>query len=93
MSLQKSRYESQSTVNSFNLYIDSGKAAIIGDGRSTGDNYLIHLGDNSIEAEDGEIIRMSLVNFNMFNNIYGVNANNCKFRVTTDRTSQVGGGI
>jgi|TARA_A100001015_G_scaffold315516_1_gene427520 hypothetical protein len=93
MSLQKSRYESQSIVNSFNLFIDSGKAAIVGDGRSTGDNYLVHLGDNSIEAEDGEIIRLSLVNFNMFNNIFGVNLNNCKFRVTTDRTAQPGGGI
>ncbi len=92
MSLQKSRYESQSIVNSFNLFVDSGKAAIVGDGRSTGDNYLVHLGDNSIEAEDGEIIRMSLVNFNMFNNIYGVNLNNCKFRVTTDRTGS-GGSI
>jgi hypothetical protein len=35
-------------------------------------------------AEDGEIIRLSLVNFNMFNNIYMVNLNNCKFRVTTN---------
>lgn len=93
MSLQKSRYESQSIVNSFNLFIDTGKAAIIGDGRSTGDNYLVHLGDNGIEAMDGEIIRMSLVNFNMFNNIYGVNLNNCKFRITTDRTASLGGNI
>ena len=84
MSLQKSRYESQNIVNSYNLFIDSGKAAIVGDGQSTGDNYLVHLGDNAIMAEDGEIIRMSLVNFNMFNNIYMVNLNNCKFRVTTE---------
>lgn len=84
MSLQKSRYESQSIVNSYNLFIDSGKAAVVGDGQSTGDNYLVHLGDNAIMAEDGEIIRMSLVNFNMFNNIYMVNLNNCKFRVTSD---------
>lgn len=84
MSLQKSRYESQNIVNSYNLFIDSGKAAVVGDGQSTGDNYLVHLGDNAIMAEDGEIIRMSLVNFNMFNNIYMVNLNNCKFRVTTE---------
>lgn len=84
MSLQKSRYESQNIVNSYNLFIDSGKAAVVGDGQSTGDNYLVHLGDNAIMAEDGEIIRLSLVNFNMFNNVYMVNLNNCKFRVTTN---------
>jgi len=89
MSLQKSRYESQNIVNSYNLFIDSGKAAVVGDGQSTGDNYLVHLGDNAIMAEDGEIIRLSLVNFNMFNNIYMVNLNNCKFRVT----SEIGGTI
>jgi len=89
MSLQKSRYESQNIVNSYNLFIDSGKAAVVGDGQSTGDNYLVHLGDNAIMAEDGEIIRLSLVNFNMFNNIYMVNLNNCKFRVTSD----IGGTI
>lgn len=89
MSLQKSRYESQNIVNSFNLFVDTQKAAVIGDGQSTGDNYLIHLGDNAFSAQDGEIVRISLVNFNMFNNIYGVNINNCKFRVTT----QVGATI
>ena len=31
MSLQKSRYESQNIVNSYNLFIDSGKAAVVGD--------------------------------------------------------------
>jgi len=92
MSLQTSRYESQNIVNSFNLFIDSGKAAIVGDGQNTGDNYLVHLGSNAIQCSDGEIIRLSLVNFNMFNNIYNVNLNNCKFRVTTNRTS-VGGNI
>lgn len=90
MSLQRSRYESQSIVNSFNLFVDTQKAAVIGDGRSTGDNYLLHLGSNAIEAQDGEIIRLSLVNFNMFNNIYGVNLTNCKFRLTTDRTARSG---
>lgn len=95
MSVQKSRYESQNIVNSFNIFIDSAKAAIVGDGQSTGDNYLVHLGENGFAAEDGEIIRMSLVNFNMFNNIYGVNINNSKFRVTTisDTTGGVQSGI
>ncbi len=89
MSLHKSRYESQNVVNTYNLFIDSGKSSVIGDGASTGDNYLVHLGDNAITADDGEIIRLSLVNFNMFNNIYMVNNNNCKFRVTSDIGSTI----
>jgi len=87
MSLTKSRYESQNLVNSFNLFIDSSKSSIVGDARSRGDDYHLHLGDKSIQCEDGEIIRLSLVNFNMFNNIYNVNETNCKFRLTTNGNS------
>ncbi len=83
-SLQTSRYQSQQIVNSFNLFIDSGKADIVGDGRSKGDDYQLHLAEHSVAAEDGEIIRLSLVNFEMFNNVYMVNLNNCKFRLTTN---------
>ena len=89
MSLQHSRYQGQNVVNAYNFFIDTAKAAVIGDGRSTGDNYMVHLGDNAISAGDGEIIRLSLVNFNMFNNIYNVNLNNDKFRVTTIKGADV----
>jgi hypothetical protein len=65
MSLHRSRYESQNVVNTYNLFIDSGKSSVIGDGASTGDNYLVHLGDNAITADDGEIIRLSLVNLEL----------------------------
>jgi len=87
MSLTKSRYESQNLVNNFNLFIDSSKSNIVGDARSRGDDYHLHLGDKAIQCEDGEIIRLSLVNFNMFNNIYNVNETNCKFRLTTNAQS------
>ena len=81
MSLQTSRFESQQIVNSFNLFIDTEKTSLLGHGNNTGDQCNIHFEGNSIEAGDGEIIRISLTNFTMFNNIYNVNVNNSKFRV------------
>ena len=50
MSLQTSRYESQNVVNAFNIFVDTGKANIIGDGQSTGDNYLVHLASGDPSA-------------------------------------------
>ena len=81
MSLQTSRFESQQVVNSFNLFVDTEKTSLLGHGNNKGDECNIHLEGNSIEAGDGEIIRLSLTSFTMFNNIYNVNVNNSKFRV------------
>ena len=81
MSLQTARFEGQQVVNNFNIFVDTEKTNLVGHGSSKGDDTLIHLEGNSIEAGDGEIIRLSLTNFTMFNNIYGVNVNNSKFRV------------
>jgi hypothetical protein len=81
MSLQRSRFESQQIVNSFNLFIDSEKASIVGDRQSEGDDVHIHFEGNTIEAGDGENIRLSLLNFTMFNNTYMININNSRFNV------------
>jgi len=81
MSLQRSRYEGQQTVNSFNLFLDTEKASIVGDKQSEGDDAHIHFAGQTIEAGDGEFIRLSLLNFTMFNNIYMININNSRFNV------------
>ena len=81
MSLQRSRFEGQQVVNSFNLFIDSEKSSITGDRQSEGDDVHIHFEGQTIEAGDGENIRLSLLNFTMFNNTYMININNSRFNV------------
>ena len=81
MSLQRSRFEGQQVVNSFNLFIDSEKSSITGDRQSEGDDVHIHFEGQTIEAADGENIRLSLLNFTMFNNTYMININNSRFNV------------
>ena len=81
MSLQRSRFEAQQVVNSFNIFVDSEKSTLVGDKQSEGDDVHIHFEGQTIEAGDGENIRLSLLNFTMFNNTYMVNINNSRFNV------------
>ena len=81
MSLQRSRFEGQQIVNSFNIFVDSEKSSLVGDKQSEGDDVHIHFEGQTIEAGDGENIRLSLLNFTMFNNTYMVNINNSRFNV------------
>lgn len=81
MASQHSRYEEQQIVNSFNFFLDSEKASLSGARDGKGDNVNIHLGSNNIVAADGEYIRISLLNFTMFNNTYMINNNNNLFRI------------
>jgi hypothetical protein len=81
MSIHSSRFESQDVVNSFNIFLDSEKATLVGDTQSHGDHVKLHFEGNSIEANDGEIIRLSLLNFTMYNNVYHINANNNKVKI------------
>lgn len=73
------RFSDQQVVNSFNLFIDTEKSSVIGDSASRGDDVKIHLEGSSIIANDGEMIRMTLTNFEMFNNLYNVDENNSRF--------------
>ena len=73
MSLQTSRFHGQEIVNSFNIFVDSEKASLVGDRQSKGDDIQIHFAGQSIVGNDGENIRLSLLNFTMFNNTYMVN--------------------
>jgi hypothetical protein len=81
MSLQRSRFHGQEIVNSFNIFVDSEKSSLVGDQQSEGDDVHIHFEGQTIEAGDGENIRLSLLNFTMFNNTYMVNINNSRFNV------------
>jgi hypothetical protein len=85
MSLQTARFEGEQIVNSFNLFVDSEKTNLLAHGNNKGDALDIHLEGNSIEAYDGEIIRLSLTDFTMFNNVYNVNINNSKFRFSATK--------
>lgn len=86
-SLHKSSYHKSDIVNSFNIFVDTDR---INEKHSSdkGDSLNIHLEGQAIEARDGEIIRISLVNFTMFNNLYMVDNNNNQYHVI----SKVGAG-
>jgi hypothetical protein len=84
MSLASSRYESQQIVNTFNLFVDSEQSSVYGHGHSTGDDVHIHMEGNSVEAQDGEIIRLTLTNFTMFNNLYHIDNTNRRIRLRTN---------
>lgn len=74
------RFTDQQVVNSFNLFIDTEKSSILGDGNSKGDDVNIHLEGSTIVANDGEMIKLTLTNFEMFNNLYHIDANNSRFQ-------------
>jgi hypothetical protein len=71
-----SRFEGQQIVNSINFFVDTERSSIVGDTQSRGDD--IHNGfeGNTIECKDGEVIRLSLVDFHMPNNQYNIDARN-----------------
>ena len=58
-------------VSSRNLFIDSS-TNISGEG----DNFVLEMSGHTISAGDGQILRLTLVNFNMYNNTYEVNDSN-----------------
>ena len=74
------RFADQQVVNTFNLFLDGDRSSIIGDTSSRGDDVKINLEGSSIIANDGEMIKMTLTNFEMFNNLYHVDENNSRFQ-------------
>ena len=76
------RFANQEVVNTFNLFIDTEKASIVGDANSRGDDVNIQFEGSTIVANDGELIRLTLTNFNMYNNFYHVDRFNSEFRVS-----------
>jgi hypothetical protein len=73
---QTSRFEGQQIVNSINFFVDSERSSIVGDTQSKGDDINLGFEGNTIECKDGEVIRLSLVDFHMPNNQYNIDARN-----------------
>lgn len=69
-------------VSSRNLFIDSSTSV-----EGEGDSFTLHLGGHSIAAGDGQILRLSLVNFSMANNLYTVNDSNNRIEARTTFSS------
>ena len=82
MSIQQSRYEGQQVINAFNLFVDSEKGQVFGDPNNKGDDTHLHFENLGIEAGDGELIRLTLIDFTMMNNLYDVDHNNRRFTIT-----------
>ena len=71
-----SRFEGQQIVNSINFFVDTERSSIVGDTQSKGDDVHYGFEGNTIECKDGEVIRLSLVDFHMPNNQYNIDARN-----------------
>lgn len=70
------RFEGQEVTNAFNLYIDSERPNIVGDKQSRGDNVHYNFEGQTVECRDGEVMKISLVDFYMPNNFYNVELKN-----------------
>ena len=71
-----SRFEGQQVVNSINFFVDTERASIVSDTQSRGDDVHYSFEGNTVECKDGEVIRLSLVDFHMPNNQYNIDARN-----------------
>lgn len=72
------RFENQQIVSSLNLFIDTERATVQGDSQSRGDDIHIQFEGNSVEANDGEVIRLTLKEFSMPNTMYMIDFNNSR---------------
>lgn len=91
----KARFEGQQITNSINLFIDTERASIVGDKQSRGDNLHYGFEGNTIECKDGEVIRLSLVEFYMPNNQYTIDAKNsmATLKCTINGTAMTAGVV
>ena len=86
------RFDAQETVNAFNLYIDSERPNIVGDKQSRGDNVHYNFEGQTVECRDGEVMKISLVDFYMPNNFYNVEIKNSFARIKIAAPVTVAGG-
>ena len=80
----KARFEGQQVINSLNFFVDSQRASIVGDKQSLGDNVHYGFEGNTIECKDGEVMRLSLVDFYMPNNQYNIDGKNSQATIICD---------
>lgn len=71
----------QTVVNSVNLFIDTRQLDEANGEK--GDDMTLQLGQESLEAGDGQMLRLTMTEFSMYNVLHMVNDNNYKFAVTT----------
>jgi hypothetical protein len=90
-----SRFEGQQIVNSINFFVDSERSSVVGDNQSKGDDLLLGFEGNTIECKDGEVIRLSLVDFHMPNNQYNIDARNSQATIicTVNGTAMTAGVV
>lgn len=90
-----SRFEGQQVVNSINFFVDSERSAVVGDTQSKGDDLLLGFEGNTLECKDGEVIRLSLVDFHMPNNQYNIDARNSQGTIicTVNGTAMTAGVV
>jgi hypothetical protein len=79
-----SRFEGQQVVNSINFFVDSERCSVVGDGQSKGDDIHYNFEGNTIECKDGEVIRLSVVDFYMPNNQYTIDGKNSVASIICD---------
>ena len=72
----------ENVVSSFNLFIDTDRGSP--GSNSTGDDYQLNLNSVNLDADKGQIIRMTVNNFSMYKCFTNVNAHNSRFTLRTD---------
>jgi len=68
---------SEQIVSSFNIFVDSDRGSP--NSISKGDDYHLNLTGVNLDAEKGQIIRLTVNNFSMYKTFTNVNAHNSKF--------------
>ena len=79
-----------SVVNAFNIFMDTNT-----EGGFTGtiDKFTVACGRNKITCDDGQSIRVSLQNFNMYRQHYNINEYNKKLKIIYDASWAADVGI
>ena len=80
----------ENVVNSFLLYVDSQRSR---NQNSTGTNLIVPLNESNMQCEDGQFMRLSLVNFSSFRNYPTININNNTFQIRLARGGGPAGGF
>jgi hypothetical protein len=66
-------------INSYNLFVDSDNSLT-----GTGTEFQVSVGNAGVNCAEGQMIRVSLMSFNMYKNFYAVNPYNNELVVRTD---------
>ena len=79
--------DSESIVNTFNLFVDTSRGHTAD---SQGDNFHLNLGHAGFVCDAGQYLRLNLNNFSMYKTFTDINDSNNKFSVRVGSTSAIG---